>query len=615
MKRFVYDIETDNYLDLYTVVHCMVIKDYDTGEVFKYRPHQIHEGVKKLQEADIAIGHNILDFDDRVLARSFPKLPVKSSRYDTLIAAKYAFPDIKEKDFRRLAKVIRKPKTHLTPLEKLHLANIGKHSLEAYGLRLGLHKGTFGKEQGFEKFTEEMLEYCVQDVEVNTKLYHKLLSMELDEDNLAVEFEAQRICLEQTQFGFRFNNKKALKLEKELKHRTKELEDEIKSKLGGVFIIPLEVVTPTRSINYKDVTKASRTVGCPFTKIMVKEFNPTSRHDLTTRMIERFNWKPKEFGKDGKPTLNETVLANCDIPVTTEISELFTIQKRLGMLSTGQVAWLKFYNEETQAIHGQIDILGTATHRCTHKRPNLGQIPSVRSPYGKECRSLFEVPEGWKLFGTDASGLELRMLAHYMFPFDDGAYADIILNGDIHTTNQEAAGLASRDMAKTFIYAKIYGSGISGLAETCLMYESDMKEVVRNFNKNTPALLDLTNAVKESATYKGYVKSLDGRRIGVKAKHAALNYLLQSAGAIVCKNWMVTLHSLLREAGYISGIHFKQSAYVHDELQIAFDPQAIDGETLGRLSREAMVSTGKKLGVRIPLDVGYDIGDTYADTH
>jgi DNA polymerase I-like protein with 3'-5' exonuclease and polymerase domains len=228
---------------------------------------------------------------------------------------------------------------------------------------------------------------------------------------------------------------------------------------------------------------------------------------------------------------------------------------------------------------------------------------------------LFTVPKGWKLFGTDAAGLELRMLAHYMAPFDGGAYADIILNGDIHTTNQEAAGLESRDMAKTFIYAKIYGSGIDGLAETCKTTTKEMRKIVKSFNENTPALKQLTDAVKEASAFRGYVKSLDGRRIPVKSQHSALNYLLQSSGAIVCKYWMVEFHRLVKKAGYVSGVDYKQSAFVHDELQWAFNPKTIDGELLGKLSREAMVSTGKKLGVRIPLDIGYDIGDTYADTH
>ena len=613
--RLIFDIETDNYLELCSKIHCISAEDYDTGKVYEWRPNEIKEGLAFIRKADVLIGHNILDFDIRAIKKLYPRWSTEAKLYDTLVAAKFAFPDIKERDFRRLRRVISKPNSYRTQEEREMLRNIGKHSLEAYGLRLGEHKGSFGKEIGFEHFSEEMMKYCTQDVKVNTKLYHKLLSLDLDENILDKEFEARRICLEQSSFGFQFDIDSAHQLKADLEKRQEELQDEIKSILGGAFVIPLEVKVPKRDVNYKEVLRGSYKAGCAYTKIKIKDFNPTSRHDVSTRLIERCGWKPKEFGKDGKPTLSEDILSKSDIPVCKLIAEMFMIQKRLGMLSEGNNAWIKLYNEKTGAIHGSVDTLGTGTHRCTHQRPNLGQIPSVRAPYGKECRSLFTVPKGWKLFGTDASGLELRMLAHYMHAFDDGAYADIILNGDIHTTNQEAAGLDSRNTAKTFIYAKIYGSGINNLADVCGMSPKQMKEVVNNFDNNLPALKKLTEAVKAASRLRGYVKSLDGRRIPVTTEHAALNYLLQSAGAIVCKYWMIEIHRVLKERGYVSGVDYKQSAYVHDELQIAYDPNRISGEELGEISRQAMIDTGVNLGVKIPLDIGYDIGDTYADTH
>lgn len=613
--KLIFDIETDNYLESCTKIHCISAQDYDTGKVYEFRPKEIKKGLQFLKDADILIGHNILDFDIRAIKKLYPKWKTDAKLFDTLIAAKFVYPDIKDKDFRRLRKVMNKPQSMRTAFEKEQMRNIGKHSLEAYGLRLGEYKGKFGKEVGFDEFSEEMMEYCTQDVKVNTKLYHKILSTEPNLEILDLEFEAKEICLEQQEFGFKFNIDKAYELKETLEAEQLKLQDEIESILGGPFIIPLEVKVPKRDVNYQDVLRGSERAGCPFTKIKVKPFNPTSRHDLSTRLIERCGWKPRLFGKDGKPTLDEEVLSKSTDPIMKKVSKIFTIQKRLGMLSSGNNAWIKFYDESTGCIHGKIDTLGTATHRCTHSRPNLGQIPSVRSAYGKECRSLFTVPDGFKLFGTDAAGLELRMLAHYMFPFDDGAYADIILNGDIHTTNQEAAGLDTRNMAKTFMYAKIYGSGIENLAKVCGMTKKEMKTVVNNFNKNLPALKKLTDAVKEACKYRGYVKSLDGRRIPVTVEHAALNYLLQSAGAIVCKYWMVEIHRTLKRLGYVSGVDFKQSAYVHDELQIAFDPKKISGEELGRISRESMIAVGEKLKVRMPLDIGFDIGDTYADTH
>ena len=616
--QLIFDIETDNYLNLCTKIHCIAAQDYTTSKIYTFDtriPNGISMGIDFLSKADCLIGHNILDFDIRAIQKFYPKFKPKNKVYDTLIAAKYAFPDIKERDFSRLRKIISKPQKMRTQEDRDKLKLIGRHSLEAYGDRLGEKKGDFGKQEGFETFSQAMLDYCVQDVKVNTRLYHKLVSMELNQEVLELEFKAKEICLQQTAHGFQFDLKAALELKEKLTNEMDKLQDGIKSILGGNFIIPLEVKVPKRTVKYKDILRGHEMVGCAFTKIKIKPFNPTSRHDLATRLIERCNWKPKEFGTDNKPTLSEEVLARESGEIYKLISEQMMIQKRLGMLSDGQNAWLKMYNTSTNAIHGNIDTLGTGTHRCTHSRPNLGQIPSVRAPYGKECRSLFTVQEGWKLFGTDASGLELRVLAHYMFPFDDGAYADIILNGDIHTTNQEAAGLATRDQAKTYMYAKIYGSGIKNLAKVCGVSVKEMKEKVANFDRNLPALKKLTDMVKDAAEGRGYVKALDGRRIPVRSAHSALNFLLQSGGAIICKNWMVELHRLLKEHGYRDGIDYKQSAFVHDELQIAFDPNRISGERLGQLSREAMINSGKNLGVRIALDVGYDIGDTYADTH
>lgn len=615
MSRILFDIETDNYLEFCTVVHCIVTKDVDTNEVRKFRPKEIKKGLKFLQDAKVLIGHNIIDFDIRAIKKLYPKWGHSAEVYDTLLTAKLAFPDIKNRDFKRLRSVMNKPVTQRTQVEIMRMRNIGKHSLEAYGLRMGNHKGSFGKEVGFDTFSEDMLDYCVQDVEVNAQLFHRLEKEDVSQSAFDTEHESQRICLDQTAKGFNFNIDKAHKLEKQLLERKDELTELIVKDLGGNFLVNMGVKVPKRSINYKDVTKASRHQGAAYTALKIKEFNPNSRYDLGQRLISRCNWKPKEFGTDGKPTLSEEVLDKMTFPVAKNISEYLMIDKRLGMLSNGNAAWIKLYNEDTKSIHGRVNTLGAGTSRCTHSRPNLAQIPSVRSPWGKDCRGLFEAPKGMRLFGTDASGLELRMLAHYMFPFDNGEYADVVLNGDIHTVNQTAAGLDSRDTAKTFIYAKIYGSGIKGLAETCGMSLKEMKKVVDSFDKNLPALVKLTEAVKYTIRTRGYVKALDGRKIYCSSEHAALNYLLQSAGAIVCKNWMNEVHRLLKVRDVNYGVHVKQLVFCHDELQIGYNPEYITHEELNLISKEAMTNTQVKLGVKIKLDSDSKSGDNWTDTH
>lgn len=613
--ELIFDIETDNFLDKCTVIHCISAQDYNTGKIYEYRPNNIKEGLKLLQDAKLLIGHNVIQFDLPAIQKLYPRWTTKAKVYDTLIAAKFAFPDIKERDFARLSRLIKKPRSLRTAEDNKQLKNIGRHSLEAYGMRLGEHKGDFGKEVGFETFSEDMLKYCTQDVNVNTKLYHKLLSLELSQDILDVEFEAKRICCEQERFGFQFDIDKAQELKLKLEQEQKKLQDEIKSKLGGPFVIPLEVKVPTRSVNYKDVLRGCEVKGCPYTKIKIKAFNPTSRHDLTTRLIERFGWKPKEFGADGKPTLSDAVLASFKGDIFKTIADSFMIQKRLGMLSEGKNSWLGYYNEETKAIHGSIDTLGTGTHRCTHSRPNLGQIPSMRAAYGKECRELFTVQDGWKLFDSDLSGLELRMLAHYMAPYDKGAYADVILNGDIHTVNQEAAGLPTRDNAKVFIYALLYGAGDEKIGSIINGSKKEGKAVKKRFFEATPAMKILTDSVKDAAEARGFVRSLDGRRIPVRSTHSAPNFLLQSAGAIVAKRWMIESHKEMARRGYVHGVHYKQVAYIHDQYDWAFDTKVITAEELGEVAKLCIDKVSEIYKTKIPLDIAWSVGNNFSEVH
>jgi hypothetical protein len=480
---------------------------------------------------------------------------------------------------------------------------------------MGNHKGDFGKEVGFEVFSEDMLEYCVQDCEVNAQLFHRLEKEDISKEALATEFEAQRICLLQTAKGFNFNINKAYQLEDDLLKRKSQLTDLICGDLGGDFLINLGVKVPKRTTQYKELLRGTYTQGAAYSKIKYKPFNPNSRYDLGQRLISRLGWKPKDFGTDGKPTLSEEILDKMKYPVAKHISEYLMIDKRLGMLANGNGAWIKLYNEDTKSIHGRVNTLGAGTSRCTHSKPNLAQIPAVRAPWGKECRELFVPPEGMKLYDVDLSGIELRMLAHYMTPWDNGEYADIVINGDVHTKNQEAAGLPTRDMAKTFCYALIYGSGIKGLAETCNMSVKNMKVAVDSFNKNLPALASLIDAVKATIRTRGYVKALDGRKIYCNSEHAALNYLLQSAGAIVAKLWMNYSVEGMSKLGYELGRDYHQVAFIHDQYDWVYDPKQISHETLYKVSQDALDRVQRDLKIKVKLDCAACSGDDFSEVH
>ena len=295
------------------------------------------------------------------------------------------------------------------------------------------------------------------------------------------------------------------------------------------------------------------------------------------------------------------------------------LQKRIGQLAEGDQAWLKQVRKGR--IHGSVNPNGAVTGRATHSFPNIAQVPSSGAEYGKECRELFIVPSGWVLMGSDASGLELRCLGHYMAKYDGGAYIREILEGDIHTANQKAAGLEQRSQAKTFIYAFLYGAGDVKIGSIVQPLASEAKQrklgkaLKEKFLANTPALLKLRNYVAKAAK-KGWLKGLDGRKVYVRSAHAALNTLLQSAGALICKLWICEVERLALEAGLRHGWDgdFAFCAWVHDEIQVACRTREI-AEQMGAISKAAMKEAERIFAFRCPLDAEFSIGSSWAETH
>lgn len=613
--RLIFDIEANGFLENVTKIHCIVAKDRDSNKVYRFNPDEIKKGLELLKSASVLYAHNGLDYDIRAIKKLYPSWTTKAYIYDTLIAAKVAFPDIKDRDFNKLRHIIRKKAVQRTEIEKLRIANIGRHSLEAYGLRMGKFKGSYGKDNGFETYSTEMLEYCVQDVEVTHELLKRIEKQEVPDKALDMEFEVQKICLAQTEKGFGFDYDLAKELESKLEADKLRLGNIISDELGGHFLIPLAIHVPKRTIKYKDITRGNTYAGAAYTRIKFKEFNPNSRYEVATRLQERLGWKPKEFGKDGKPTLNEEILDKMKYPVAKVISEYLMLDKRLGMLSNGKNAWLKLYNPETRSIHGRVNTLGAATSRSSHHSPNLAQIPAVRAPYGKECRELFVPPKGMKLYDVDLSGVELRMLAHYMYNWDNGAYGDIILNGDIHTANMEAAGIDDRNTMKTIMYARLYGSGMENLSKVSGLPVKVIKQKMHNLDKNLPALKSLTDAVKETIRNRGYVKALDNRKIYCSSEHAALNYLLQSAGAIVAKLWMVYSVDEMKNLGYSLNKEYYQVAFIHDQYDWVYDPELISHSTLESVSLRALERVEKDLSIKVKLGCKGESGDNFSEVH
>jgi len=336
------------------------------------------------------------------------------------------------------------------------------------------------------------------------------------------------------------------------------------------------------------------------TRINEEPFNLGSRKQIGEYLIE-FGWKPKKFTPTGQPIVDEGTLSKIkDIPESKLIAEYLLLQKRIAQLNS----WVKEAHEDDR-VRGFVNPNGTITGRMTHNSPNMAQCPSVRSPYGKECRECWTVPEGYKLVGIDASGLELRMLAHYM---NDEAYTNEILHGDIHTANQKLAGLESRDQSKTFIYALIYGAGNAKLGSVVGGNKTDGERLRKRFLDNLPSFKALRDRVSRAST-KGYVKGLDGRKLFIRSEHSALNTLLQGAGAIVMKEAMRLLYDRIKWQGLDA--HFVCN--VHDEWQL--EVKEDNADIVGTAGIESIEDAGKVLNLRCPLTGEYNVGTNWAETH
>jgi DNA polymerase I-like protein with 3'-5' exonuclease and polymerase domains len=275
------------------------------------------------------------------------------------------------------------------------------------------------------------------------------------------------------------------------------------------------------------------------------------------------------------------------------------LQKRQGQINS----WLDEYNDDTGRIHARVHTMGTVTHRMSSSNPNLQQVTASGKEYGSEMRALFIVPEDKVLVGADLSGLELRCLAHYM---KDDNYTKSLLTEDIHTVNQKSAGLKTRDESKRFIYAFLYGGGDFLIGKIVGGGIAEGKKVKEKFLDNTPSLKKLRESVLK-ASNKGYLKALDGRRVVVRSEHAALNFLLQSAGAIIAKRAWEIFHILADDFDY------KQLGVIHDEIQIECSPD--DAEAIGYLIVDAMECTTAYYKLNCPITGTFKIGRNWNETH
>ena len=577
MENIILDIETDGLLDTVTKVHCIVMKSQHFGVEVAISKEQIEKALVVLK-ANHIVGHNVLGFDLEVLRRLYGLVIPVEQVTDTLILSRLIHSDLRSEDS---AVKILEPKFW------------GSHSLAAWGYRLNHNKGTFGKNSDFKEFSQEMVDYCINDVELTHILWKNLRLHLPSENSIRLEHNIAEICNQQEKNGFAFNEEKAVELYHKLAARREELGEKLRNVFGSWLI--------NEGLRRNEL----------YSKVKIIEFNPNSRQHIAKRLKELRGWKPRDFTPSGEAKVDESILKKLEYPEAKLMSEYLMLNKRIGQLAEGDQAWLKLVKHGR--LHGRVNTMGASTSRASHSNPNLAQVPNTNAPYGKDCRSLFVPNRGQKLLGIDVSGLELRCLSHYLANYDDGVYGKKLLEEDIHTVNQEAAGLATRDQAKTFIYGFLYGAGDQKIGEIVGKGQKEGKILKKKFLSQLPALKQLRTKVQKKAEAQGSIIGLDGRRVPVRSKHAALNTLLQSAGAIICKQWVVEMHSLLDQKGFKRGEDYSQVAFVHDEVQLTVKENY--AEEIGKLCVEAITTTGIGLGLRIPLSGEYSIGATWAETH
>ena len=583
MKSLVFDIEA-NDIDA-TKIWCMAAVDVDTKQQYSYGPSQLDEAWELLKSYDRLIGHNIIGYD----------LPV----------------------IKKLAGVDLSDKTVLDTLVLSRLFNPvreGNHGLESWGYRLNSPKGDF---EEFDSFSTEMLDYCERDVLLNAKVFHALRqeAKGFSKKSVALETQVAHILHEQRERGFLFDVEAASKLLATLQERLSQVEadvqEDFKSKIEVINIYPFRTktgsiskmgcVSPEKKVRLTDEEYQQFQEG---TKVIVrtneKEFNLGSRKQIG-EYLQEYGWVPDKFTPTGQPIVDEGILNKIkDIPQAQMIAEYLMLQKRIAQINS----WFKNLKEDNR-VHGFVNPNGTITGRMTHRDPNLAQVPSTKSTYGSECRACWIVPDGYKLVGIDASGLELRMLAHYI---DSEDFTNEILDGDIHTSNQTVAKLESRNQAKHCIYAIIYGAGDSKLGQVVGGSAKDGKRIRKSIANNIPSFETLRNRV-QGAARKGYIKGLDGRKVSIRSEHAALNSLLQSAGSIVMKEALVLFNRTIKEKGLDA--HFVGN--IHDEWQLEVREDL--AEQVGQLGVQAIEEAGKTLQLKCPLTGEYNVGINWSETH
>lgn len=636
MKTLVADVESDGLLPTLTKLHCIGIGDPNTDDVILYADHPdypcLEEGYKRLEEADRVVFHNGLGFDFFAINKVRPGTLRFDQIYDTLIVSRLLDPE------RRT------------------------HNLEDWGVRLGHPKVAH---DDWTTFSSAMALRCVEDVRITIKVLRRVWKKSQGwGESVALEHQIRLPLALQEQRGFKLDIAAARELEATLRQEQNDLEDDLdkvfppiwvgRKKSGDGAIYPwLDdinkcVVVPKAG---KITSKGPYVKDAPYCRVQYQTFNPGSRKHIEAR-LRKEGWKPRVFTDTGAAKLDDKVLNELaeTIEVAKPLARYFRLQKQLGQLADGDNAWLKLVDDNDR-VHGSVNPNGAITGRMSHFAPNLAQVDKK----DLRMRAVWIADDEYLLVGVDADGLELRLLGHFLAPYDNGAFIQSILSGnkadgtDPHSINLRLLKAFDRDRGpKRFIYAMIYGAGNEKLGKILiqdavdtgnyspnaaphLFKRSKSGKVIKRkamevgkegrvaLEKGIVGLEHLLKKVKTKHREQGWIRGLDGRRIFTRSEHSALNTLLQGAGAIVMKRALAICHfDLGVKQGFVSNtfeetIDFGYVANVHDETQNEVIPERAD--EFGDLFADAIRLAGEYYKLRCPMAGSKSIGHNWKETH
>lgn len=632
--KVVLDIEANGYLREADTIHCIVAKElgkenwfvFDTRDLgsqlyLKHPRFDMSLFKRFTKKVTQFIGHNLLGYDLLVIRRLMGiKIPV-SKVTDTLVMSLMFNPDRIDKH--------------------------GKHSLDAWGERLGVLKKKFDE---FDTYTEKMLDYCIQDVRVNERVYRALLKegKKQPQEALRVEHSVYFLMHEATERGVDFDIERAVKLQAKLKQKAAIVEREVlklwptaakmykKSTADKTYTPRYKKDGSLSSVGTKfldmslDEAEEILVPDCPCTPIEWEEFNLASTKQVInklnavgwdpvnkTKAHEKMDMKLEKGEKVPQETIDhylmygwkvdETNLATVSKDAPKPVRALSKWRMLTSRVNTLQ-QWLDAVDEDGK-IHGQVFPIGTNTHRMRHRNPNLGNIPGADAPYGLECRKCFYIPEDdYVMLGTDAFKLELGCIANETQ--DQGLLSALSKREDMWTVLQELIGLPTKKVTKSTTYAYCYGAQNRRLGQ--VSFDGGEKEgakVRSSIRTNIPNLQRSVDQAQDQSRRFGRVKAIDGRWLHSRAHHSSFNLKMQGNGAIICKRWLL---KLMREA-YLHKLDVELLLAVHDEYQFKIHKKDVDKFT--ELCHSTIAEVGEELGMLLPLMADVDVGKSWADTH